>query len=197
MASGFRAAMPSTLPELIDALVRVAMHGGKPLASPEATQLRELDAKIGSECQVRGIQIPDLGHQIEDRRLVPFGFTKIPVRQTIDGSLMPMPGGNWQQAMRGLKLIAARTPEPAAKLSPKSEPEPAPRADRSPLFPKGVPDDSDLVDLVTRLDAEREPKRSWNKIARELLGESQGNDTRTQSLLRKLRRMRRAGRVNL
>jgi hypothetical protein len=71
------------------------------------------------------------------------------------------------------------------------------RADRSPLFPKGVPEDSDLVDLVTRIDAERNSCTSWNEIARQLLGESKGSAPRSESLLRQIRRMRNDGRVNL
>jgi hypothetical protein len=71
------------------------------------------------------------------------------------------------------------------------------RADRLPLFPKGVPDDPDLVDLVARIDAHKSSGKSRNTIARELTGETAPNDRRAQRLLRQLRRMQLDGRVNL
>ena len=71
------------------------------------------------------------------------------------------------------------------------------RADRLPLFPKGVPDDPDLVDLVARIDAHKSSGKSRNTIARELTGETAPNDRRAQRLLRQVRRMQFDGRVNL
>jgi hypothetical protein len=95
-------------------------------------------------------------------------------------------GEELEKLERVLAQDPSRTPEPTATSE-------AIRADRSPLFPKGVPEDSDLVDLVTRLDAAKGSGKSWNGVARELLGD----ERRSQSLLRQIRRMRLDGRVNL
>jgi hypothetical protein len=82
-----------------------------------------------------------------------------------------------------------------------SKSEDAPNADvraaRTPLFPKGVPDKPDIVDLVTRLDSERPTGKSRNQVAREFTGEQPGKDARAQSLLRQIRRMENDGRVKL
>jgi hypothetical protein len=186
-----------TLRELIDALVILVTHsGGGTLSGPNYSRLIELDTQIGSECQLRGIQIPRLGESHVHGQSF-FGFTRVPYFELLAGGIATLPGTNWQQGMRGLKVMADQTepkPPPAVPVEPVT---PNIRADRSPLFPKGVPDGSDLVDLVTRLDAERDSGKSWNEIARVLLGESKESDPRSRSLLRQIRRMRSDGRVNL
>jgi hypothetical protein len=69
-----------------------------------------------------------------------------------------------------------------------------PNADIPRLFPGGVPDDPDLVDLVVAIDAEKRlpelERRSGNEIARNLM---RGDETKSESLLRKLRRKVESG----
>jgi len=71
------------------------------------------------------------------------------------------------------------------------------RANNRKLFPKGVPNNPDIVDLVLRLDSQRNSGKSMNQIAREFTEKSEGNEKRAQSLLAQIRRMRRDGRLNL
>jgi len=69
------------------------------------------------------------------------------------------------------------------------------RANTSKLFPKGVPENSNIVDLVVRLDAARGTGCSEISIAREFFGESEGNDPKSRSHMSQIRRMRRKGRI--
>jgi hypothetical protein len=75
------------------------------------------------------------------------------------------------------------------------------RANHSALFPKGVPNDPDIVDLVVRLNAEKEEptanQRSYNEIARELTGETLHSDLKAQRLLARVRKLRKQGKVVL
>ena len=71
------------------------------------------------------------------------------------------------------------------------------RANEAKLFPGGVPRNSNIVDLVVRLDAERASGRSANEIARDFTGEQEGNDTRAQSLLSQIRRLKREKKISL
>lgn len=71
------------------------------------------------------------------------------------------------------------------------------RATTARLFPGGIPNNRDILDLVVRLDAERSSGKSANQIAREFTGESDDDDRRAQSLLAGIRRMRREGRISL
>lgn len=70
-------------------------------------------------------------------------------------------------------------------------------ADTSKLFFGDIPDNPDIRDLVCKLDAARGSKKSWNAIARELTGEKKDADPKAQSLLRQIRRLRKAGKVTL
>jgi hypothetical protein len=80
----------------------------------------------------------------------------------------------------------------------RSKIESANSANTSKLFCGIVPTNPDLVDLAVRIDAEpKDSKRSWNEIARNFTGETNGTDTKAKSLLSQLRRMKRQGRVNL
>jgi hypothetical protein len=108
----------------------VATLSPKPLGQADESRLRELDAMVGSECQLRGIVIPNLEHQIEDRRLVPFGFTRVPCRQSVDGKLIPMPGSNWHQAMRGLKQIVLQTISRATIRADDAQPDSAEKSEK-------------------------------------------------------------------
>jgi hypothetical protein len=65
------------------------------------------------------------------------------------------------------------------------------------LFPGGVPENPDIVDLVVRLDAAKGGNKSQNTIAREFTNESPSNDQRAQSLLSQIRRLKREGRITL
>ncbi len=65
------------------------------------------------------------------------------------------------------------------------------------LFRGSVPGNSNVVDLVARLDAAKGTNRSHNEIAREFTGEAPGEDSLAQSLLAQIRRLKRKGRINL
>jgi hypothetical protein len=71
------------------------------------------------------------------------------------------------------------------------------RADRSPLFPRGIPHNHDIQDLATKIDSEKESGKSMNEIARAFTGEPKGNDRKARSLLRQIRRMKHDGKINL
>ncbi|MCB9952843.1 MAG: hypothetical protein H6824_17865 [Planctomycetaceae bacterium] len=62
------------------------------------------------------------------------------------------------------------------------------------LFPKGVPRNPDIVDLVVRIHSESDDGRSFNQIAEEL---TEGDVKRARSLLASIRRLRKEGRVQL
>ena len=74
-------------------------------------------------------------------------------------------------------------------------------ANTSKLFSGKIPNNTDLVDLVVRLDTERgkaeKERRSWNAIARDFTGETADDCPRANSLLSSIRRLKRQGRVNL
>jgi hypothetical protein len=70
------------------------------------------------------------------------------------------------------------------------------RANTSKLFPHGEINDRDVVELVLKINTELNDEKSLNQIAREYTGETKGKDSRAQSLLTKIRRLKRVGRVN-
>ncbi|GEM_PF-2388835 len=70
-------------------------------------------------------------------------------------------------------------------------------ANTSRLFPGGLPRNLDVRDLVCKLDAEKQPGKSDNDIAREFTGETKGHDKKAKSLLSQIRRLKREGKVNL
>jgi hypothetical protein len=70
-------------------------------------------------------------------------------------------------------------------------------AKTSKLFPGGVPEDKQLVDLVVRLDAELPTGKNMSEIARDFTGESPENQKRAQSYLARIRRLRREGKISL
>jgi hypothetical protein len=63
------------------------------------------------------------------------------------------------------------------------------------LFPKGVPEDSNIVDLVVRLNTAKGSGKSQSEVARELTGESIGNDVLAKKLLANIRTMRNRGQI--
>lgn len=65
------------------------------------------------------------------------------------------------------------------------------------LFPNGVPNDSDIVDLVVRLDSARGGKLSMSAIARKYTGEQLGSDPKAKKLLARIRMMQTRGNLNL
>jgi hypothetical protein len=65
------------------------------------------------------------------------------------------------------------------------------------LFPMGVPENTEIVDVAVRIDAAKGSGKSERQIAREYTSESKGNMPRAQSILSQIRRMKRQGRVNL
>jgi hypothetical protein len=70
-------------------------------------------------------------------------------------------------------------------------------ADTSRLFTRGVPDNTDIRDLVCMLDAERDSGKSRNEIARNFTRESKEDFPKAASLLSQIRRMEKNGRINL
>ena len=68
---------------------------------------------------------------------------------------------------------------------------------RARLFPQGPPEDSDIVDLVLRLDSGRGGELTMNEIARKFTGESAGNDSKAMKLLARIRKMKLKGLINL
>ncbi|MCA9125016.1 MAG: hypothetical protein H6822_19730 [Planctomycetaceae bacterium] len=65
------------------------------------------------------------------------------------------------------------------------------------LFPQGVPDDSEVVDVVVRLDAARGTGKSKSEIAREYTGETSPNDEKAKKILARIRMLRNRGKLNL
>lgn len=74
-------------------------------------------------------------------------------------------------------------------------------ADTLRLFSGGVPGNTDIQDLIVKLDANegklKADKKSRNEIARKFTGETKGNDPKAQSLLRTIRRMQQNKQINL
>lgn len=105
-------------------------------------------------------------------------------------------------AISELMLVEAWCEQEIAKLERASTGDSADPASRQPvsanaakLFPKGVPDNTNIVDLVVRLNTARGTDRSEISIAREFTGESEGQEPKARSLLSQIRRMRREGRI--
>lgn len=67
-------------------------------------------------------------------------------------------------------------------------------ADTPKLFPKGLPDDQNVIDLVLLLNDSGNSKKSQNTIAREF---TNGTELNPESLLRKVRRLRDSGDISL
>lgn len=179
---------------LIDELVPMVVGNGRQHFLPPDVYARmmELDALIKRGCQVLGIEIPLIEDLKSDR--FRFGFTGIPYQMRTRGGIIVSPTINWEQAMRGLRYIAA---DVASDVAVKATQDEAASANRLKLFPKGVPENNDIVDLVVRLDAERDSGKSMNRIEREYTKEKRGKDQRAKSLLAQVRRLKRQGRVNL
>jgi len=86
-----------------------------------------------------------------------------------------------------------------AKLAPNSAlavQQSANEKNKSKIFPKGIPDDTDIVDLAIRIDSARGSDAKYLDIARELTGEKLGDEPRAKKLLARLRMMRRRGQAN-
>jgi hypothetical protein len=71
------------------------------------------------------------------------------------------------------------------------------RANTQKLFPKGMPSNPDVCDLVVRLQTEQGNGKSMNQIAREFTGEPAGQDRKAKSLLAQIRRMKGQGEIVL
>ena len=89
----------------------------------------------------------------------------------------------------------------AAELLPPDAPDSANCANHSALFPNGVPKDSDIVDLVVRLNSEhakaKTERKSDNEVAREFTNEPKGGDVKAKRLLARIRKMKRKGDIIL
>ena len=74
-------------------------------------------------------------------------------------------------------------------------------ANNARLFPGGAPENTDIRDLVCLLDANNglpeDERKSMNQVAREFTGEENRNARKAKSLLTRIRRMRREGKVNI
>jgi hypothetical protein len=71
------------------------------------------------------------------------------------------------------------------------------RANTEKLFPKGLPSNVDIVDLVCRIHAEQDPNKGLSQIAREFTEESEEHFPKAKSLLSQIRRQKREGRITL
>jgi hypothetical protein len=80
-------------------------------------------------------------------------------------------------------------------------PQSAESADTSRLFPGGVPDDTNMQDLVVQLDANKsrkpEERKSMYQIARTLFNETKECQPKTNRYLRQIRRLRKKGEIIL
>lgn len=63
------------------------------------------------------------------------------------------------------------------------------------LFPKGLPRNRDIVELVLMINTEKGTGQSINEIARSYTGEKKGSAKKARSLLAQIVRMKREGRV--
>ena len=65
------------------------------------------------------------------------------------------------------------------------------------LFPNGAPNDTDIVDLVIKLDSAKGTQKTMSQVAREFTGETIGNDKKAKQLLARIRMMKSRGNLNL
>jgi hypothetical protein len=105
----------------------------------------------------------------------------------------------WESFQAILRCGAAATEQAIIVLSapagPKPEVSQTDSANTAKLFPKGLPQNPDIVDLVVRLDTAKGTDKSDIAIAREFTGEPESRDGKARSLLSQIRRMRRNGRI--
>lgn len=87
-------------------------------------------------------------------------------------------------------------PAPTAPGAQVSQSEPN-EANIKKLFPDQIPADPDIIDLVVRLDNARGTDVSYASIAREMTGETAGNDPKAKKLLARIRMLRKRGQLNL
>lgn len=98
----------------------------------------------------------------------------------------------FSRAVRAAESIV----RPAAATPSESQSR-ADSADTSRLFPGGVPKNPDVCQLVCELDAGRGSGKSNIAIAREFTAKMRDPERKAQSLLREVRRLVKAGKVNL
>jgi hypothetical protein len=70
-------------------------------------------------------------------------------------------------------------------------------AHRTKLFPKGIPEDSDIVDAILRLESERTDENTDIGILRELMGEIKGECPKATKIQTRIRRAQLDGRTSL
>jgi hypothetical protein len=88
--------------------------------------------------------------------------------------------------------IAEKTGNPVASTSTEQN-----LANMQKLFPRGIPKNTDIVDLAVRINAEKGSGKAQNAIARELTGEMPKKCPKAKSLLSQIRRLAREKRLNL
>jgi hypothetical protein len=71
------------------------------------------------------------------------------------------------------------------------------RANNTKLFPLGIPDNSDIVDLALLIQTSAGDGRSWREIAREFTCETKDKQNKALSLLSQLRYLCNHGRCAL
>ncbi|MGI9326731.1 MAG: hypothetical protein ACR2PZ_16045 [Pseudomonadales bacterium] len=71
------------------------------------------------------------------------------------------------------------------------------RAHQEKLFPKGLPDDTELVGAILQLDTDRKDGVSDRSILRKLTGERTGDDRKSRRLAARIRKARQAGKTTL
>lgn len=65
------------------------------------------------------------------------------------------------------------------------------------LFPHGIPNDSDIVDLVVRLDSAKGTDATQLETARAFTKEAKGSDPKAKKLLARIRMLKTRGKLNL
>ena len=70
-------------------------------------------------------------------------------------------------------------------------------ADKRKIFPDGVPDDTEVVDVVILILNEKERGKSLNQIAREYTGETVGNFPKAARILDRIRKGKARGKIVL
>ena len=71
------------------------------------------------------------------------------------------------------------------------------KSNKNKLFPRGLPKNQDIVDLVMLLDTHQDSEKSNIQIAREFTHEIKDADDKARSLIRQIWRLEKQDRVNL
>ena len=142
----------------------------------------DCDGRVRGLSAIAGIDPPSVGQTIRGHKLR--GYTQLPLRQLSLRGYICIPV-EWLDRMNGFRAAVT-----AMSKSANSE-------NIWQLFPKGPPEDSDLVDVVVRLDAAKGSAASDNEIARKYTGESKDSFPKAQKILARIRMGKKRGKINL